>query len=61
MAQEFYTVKQLASVLHVSAITVWRKIKSGEIPAVRLGKRILIPGAYFEELKNKALQSTGAA
>ena len=34
----FLTVREVASVLRVSNMTVYRLIKSGELPAVRVGK-----------------------
>jgi len=54
MSQQFYTVAQAAMVLQISKITIWRKIKSGEISSVRLGRRVLIPNEFFERLKGKA-------
>jgi len=61
MAQQFFTIKQAAGVLQISDLTAWRKVQTGEIPSVRLGKRVLIPDVFFEELKNKALKPQGAA
>ncbi len=37
------TVAQAASVFGVDARTVTRAIENGELPAVRLGRRVLIP------------------
>ncbi|WP_448639707.1 helix-turn-helix domain-containing protein [Geodermatophilus sp. URMC 63] len=37
------TVAQAASVFGVDVRTVARAIKNGELPAVRLGRRVLIP------------------
>jgi excisionase family DNA binding protein len=37
------TVAQAASVFGVDVRTVTRAIESGELPAVRLGRRVLIP------------------
>jgi excisionase family DNA binding protein len=34
----FYTVAEVASVLRVSSMTVYRLINSGQLPAVRVGK-----------------------
>ena len=34
----FLTVTEVADLLRVSSMTVYRLIKSGEIPAVRVGK-----------------------
>ena len=37
------TVAQAASVFGVDARTIARAIEAGELPAVRLGRRVLIP------------------
>jgi excisionase family DNA binding protein len=37
------TVTQAASVFGVDVRTVARAIRNGELPAVRLGRRVLIP------------------
>ena len=43
MTAELLTVTQAARRLGVSAATVWRRIRSGEVPSVREGWRRLIP------------------
>ncbi len=35
---KFYTVAEVARVLRVSNMTVYRLVKAGELPAVRIGK-----------------------
>jgi len=57
MAQ-FNTISQAQKILSMSRPTVQRRIKSGEIPAVRLGGKVLIPAEFFEALKNKAMDKT---
>jgi excisionase family DNA binding protein len=54
MAQ-FNTITQAVQILSISRPTIYRRIKSGDIPSVRLGGRVLIPAVFFEELKNKAV------
>jgi len=54
MAQ-FNTISQAQKILSMSRPTINRRIKSGEIPSVRLGGRVLIPAEFFEALKNKAM------
>jgi excisionase family DNA binding protein len=60
--EQFNTITQAVQILNVSRPTIYRKIKTGEIPAVHLGGRVLIPAVFFEELKNKAItrQTAGA-
>jgi excisionase family DNA binding protein len=52
---EFNSISQAIKILGISRPTIWRKIKDGVIPAVRLGGRVLIPVVFFEELESKAL------
>ena len=54
MAQ-FSTISQAQKILTLSRPTIQRHIKSGEIPAVRLGGRVLIPAEFFEALESKAM------
>jgi excisionase family DNA binding protein len=39
----FLTPQEVADLLRVSSMTVYRLIKSGEMPAVRVGKAFRIP------------------
>jgi excisionase family DNA binding protein len=55
---QFFTIDEAASILRVSRVTIHRKLSSGEIRATRLGKRVLIPAAWFRELATKAVPET---
>jgi excisionase family DNA binding protein len=48
---KFFTMKEAASLLRVSPITVRRRIADRTIAAIRIGKRILIPASYIESLE----------
>ncbi len=43
-----HTVSEVASAMRVSNMTVYRLIKSGEIPAVRIGKNYRIRDSDLE-------------
>jgi excisionase family DNA binding protein len=62
-AQQFYTIAEAGKVLRLSRTNLYYQIKAGKIPTVRMGKRVLIPGAYFEQLTEKAMAAVpqGAA
>jgi excisionase family DNA binding protein len=47
---ETYSLKETGRILGVSTATIHRKVVSGDIPAIRLGERILIPRAYVDGL-----------
>jgi excisionase family DNA binding protein len=55
---QFFTIDEAALILRVSRMTIHRKLSSGEIPAARLGKRVLIPTAWFQGLIMKAVPET---
>lgn len=41
--REFVTVKTFAEKTHVSERSIWRGVRSGSIPSIRIGKSIRIP------------------
>jgi excisionase family DNA binding protein len=43
-----YTVEEVAHLLSISRNTCYEGVARGEIPAVRIGNRILIPKATFD-------------
>lgn len=49
----FMTVAEVAAVMRVSKMTVYRLVHSGELPAVRVGRSFRVPEkavhAYLEE------------
>jgi len=55
---QFLSVSEFAASTRISRITVLRKIKNNEIPHTRLGRRILIPASFLNDLEEKAKAST---
>ena len=53
LMSDYYTVQELAHILHLHENSIWRKIHNGEIPAVRIGVRgkWLITKRWVESLK----------
>ena len=55
----FMTVAEVAELMRVSTMTVYRLIKSGELPAVRFGKSYRIDetdvDAYLADRYNRAV------
>lgn len=45
--QEFYTVKEAAQLLRVTDETIYRRVKSGALESVRVGRSVLIPKDAF--------------
>jgi len=50
------TVEQTASALGISRPTAYEAIQSGEIPHIRIGRRILVPRVALETLLANAGQ-----
>jgi excisionase family DNA binding protein len=49
------TIPQLARMLGVSRITVYRKVKSGEIPATKVGHMYIIADKKLSKILGKEL------
>ena len=45
---QFLTVAEVADVMRVSKMTVYRLVHSGELPAVRVGKSYRVPQQALE-------------
>lgn len=55
------TVTQTAAVLGISRTTAYECVRSGSIPSLRLGGRILIPTHALESLLTEACRPTARA
>lgn len=49
-APRFRTVSEVADMMRVSRMTVYRLIHSGEMPAIRVGKSFRVPEAVVEQM-----------
>lgn len=54
----FYSVQAVAEMFDMSRMTVYRAIKSGELSAVRMRGRWLVPAKAINALVDAAMQST---
>ncbi|MGO2658456.1 helix-turn-helix domain-containing protein [Mycetocola reblochoni] len=55
----FLTVAEVAAVMRVSKMTVYRMVHSGELPAIRFGKSYRVPESAVESILQ--LPGEGAA
>jgi excisionase family DNA binding protein len=54
----FLTVAEVASVMRVSKMTVYRMVHAGELPAVRVGRSFRVPEkAVHEYLRNAFIEA----
>jgi excisionase family DNA binding protein len=49
MNTEFLTVAEVAAILRVSKLTVWRYIDAGKLPAYKVGRDYRIKKSEFEQ------------
>ena len=52
------TVTQLANILGISRVAVYKKIKAGRIKTIRVGNTYIIPKSQVAEIFGKTLSST---
>lgn len=45
-----WTVDEAAEILGISRASAYAYAKSGELPTIRMGRRLLVPGAGLEKL-----------
>ncbi|TCC32035.1 helix-turn-helix domain-containing protein [Kribbella speibonae] len=57
---DWLTVAEVASALHVSRMTIYREISANRFPALRIGRRILVPARVLDQLADTAL-ATGTS
>lgn len=51
--EEFYTAKELAEILRVNIMTIYRYIKAKKLKAYKIGKEFRIDKAEFDNFLNK--------
>jgi excisionase family DNA binding protein len=55
----FYTVEEVAEVLRVDPVTIYRAIRAGEFPAVKIRKRYVVPQKAIELLVDDVMATGG--
>jgi excisionase family DNA binding protein len=53
----FHTVHEAAQILRVDAATIYRAIRAGSFPAIRIRSRYVIPAAALREVAAEAVNS----
>ncbi|GAA3553242.1 helix-turn-helix domain-containing protein [Amycolatopsis ultiminotia] len=56
---QFLTVAEVATLMRVSKMTVYRLVHSGELPAVRVGKSFRVPEKAVHEYLQSAYFDVG--
>jgi excisionase family DNA binding protein len=55
----FLTVAEVADMMRVSRMTVYRLVHSGELPAIRFGRSFRVPESAVEQLLQTATVHEG--
>jgi len=55
LTNEYLSVSQFAKILGVSRIAIYKKIKKGQIEAIRIGRSFVIPRKYLTDITGKTL------
>ena len=53
---EYITIPQLAKILGITRIAVYKKVKKGQIEAIRMGRTYFIPKKRIADILGKALK-----
>ena len=61
MAEEkkYHSIPELAKLLGLSRVAVFKRVKAGKIRAVRIGRNYAIPEEFLDQIKGKALSEEG--
>jgi len=57
LKNKYISIPQLAKILGISRISVYKKVKKGEIKAIRIGKNYAIPTGSIKKLSGTPLDS----
>jgi len=52
---EYLSIPELAKILGISRIAIYKKVKKGEIKAIKIGRSYAIPRKYLEDILGKSL------
>lgn len=53
--RQFISIQELANILGISRIAVYKKIKGGKIKAIKIGRSFAIPYKYVSNILGKSL------
>lgn len=53
---KYMTIPQMAKILGVSRVAVYKKVKKGQIKAIKIGRNYAIPRKYIAGILGRALK-----
>ena len=54
-SDKYITIQEMANILGISRIAVYKKVKKGQIKAVRIGRNFAIPKKHISHILGKVL------
>jgi excisionase family DNA binding protein len=57
--EKYITIPELAKLLGVSRIAIYRKVKRGQIPAVKIGRTYVITDRTVQDVLGKQISAKG--
>ena len=54
-SDKYISIPELANILGISRIAVYKKVKKGQIKAVKIGRNFAIPKKYVSNIVGKSL------
>ncbi len=55
--EKYVSIPELAKILGISRIALYKKVKTGEIKAVKIGRNYAIPQRYLSSIVGKSLSA----
>jgi len=52
----FISIQELANMLGISRIAVYKRVKKGQIKAIRIGRSFAIPSKYIDSILGRTLK-----
>ena len=59
--KEFFTIPELAKILGISRIAVYKRVKKGQIEAIKVGRTYVIPKKNIVDTTGRALNQSEKA
>ena len=53
MEKQFYSVAEIMTIMGLSRTLAYRLIGENEIPSIRLGRKVIIPGWFVRKLSEE--------
>ena len=61
MENKYLSISEVAKLLKISRIAVYKKVKKGQIKAIKIGKHFAIPNKSINEAKYRTLRGIDRA